>query len=39
MESMLDVRIASIAGGLILATPVLVIVMDWLIGLTKRMSL
>jgi len=38
MESMLDDRIASIAGGLILATPVLVIVMDWLIGLTKRMS-
>jgi hypothetical protein len=30
--------IASIDGGLILATLVLVIVMDWLIGLTKRMS-
>jgi hypothetical protein len=38
MESMLDVRIGSIAGGLLLATPVLVIVLDWLIGLTKRMS-
>ena len=38
MESMLDDRIASIAGGLILATLVLVIVMDWQIGLTKRMS-
>ena len=38
MESMLDVRIGSIAGGLLLATPVLVIVMDRLIGLTKRMS-
>jgi hypothetical protein len=38
MESMLDVRIASIDGGLILATLVLVIVMDWPIGLTKRMS-
>ena len=37
MESMLDDRIA-FASGLILATLVLVIVMDWLIGLTKRMS-
>jgi putative spermidine/putrescine transport system permease protein len=38
MESTLDVRIAAIAGVLILATLVLVIVMDWLTGLTKRMS-
>jgi hypothetical protein len=38
MESTLDVRIASIAGVLILATLVLVIVMDWLTGLTKRTS-
>jgi putative spermidine/putrescine transport system permease protein len=38
MESTLDVRIAAIAGVLILATLVLVIVMDRLTGLTKRMS-
>lgn len=38
MESTLDVRIAAIAGVLILATLVLMIVMDWLTGLTKRMS-
>jgi putative spermidine/putrescine transport system permease protein len=38
MESTLDVRIAAIAGVLILATLVLVIVIDWLTGLTKRMS-
>ena len=38
MESTLDVRIAAIAGVLILATLVLVIVMDRLTGLTKRFS-
>ena len=38
MESTLDVRIAAIAGVLIFATLVLVIVMDRLTGLTKRMS-
>lgn len=38
MESTLDVRIAAIAGVLILATLVLMIVMDRLTGLTKRMS-
>jgi putative spermidine/putrescine transport system permease protein len=38
MESTLDVRIAAIAGVLILATLVLAIVMDRLTGLTKRMS-
>jgi len=38
MESTLDVRIAAVAGVLILATAVLVIVMDRLTGLTKRMS-
>lgn len=38
MESTLDVRIAAIAGVLILATLVLMLVMDRLTGLTKRMS-
>ncbi|PZU94819.1 MAG: ABC transporter permease [Chelatococcus sp.] len=38
MESTLDVRIAAIAGLLILATLILMIVMDRLTGLTKRMS-
>lgn len=38
MESTLDVRIAAIAGVLILATLLLMIVMDRLTGLTKRMS-
>jgi putative spermidine/putrescine transport system permease protein len=38
MESTLDVRIAAVAGVLIFATLVLVIVMDRLTGLTKRMS-
>lgn len=38
MESTLDVRIAAIAGVLILATLILMIVMDRLTGLTKRMS-
>ena len=38
MESTLDVRIAAIAGVLIFATLALVIVMDRLTGLTKRMS-
>src|ERR1700730_3988794 len=38
MESTLDVRIAAIAGVLILATLVLLVVMDRLTGLTKRMS-
>ncbi|QCK87517.1 ABC transporter permease [Phreatobacter aquaticus] len=38
MESTLDVRIAAIAGVLILATLILMVVMDRLTGLTKRMS-
>ncbi len=38
MESTLDVRIAAIAGVLILATLVLMMVMDRLTGLTKRMG-
>ena len=38
MESTLDVRIAAIAGVLIVATLVLMIVMDRLTGLTRRMS-
>ena len=38
MESTLDVRIAAIAGLLILATLALMIVMDRLTGLTRRMS-
>jgi putative spermidine/putrescine transport system permease protein len=38
MESTLDVRVAAIAGVLILATLVLAIIMDRLTGLTKRMS-
>ena len=38
MESTLDVRIAAIAGVIILAALVLVIVMDRLTGLTKRMG-
>jgi putative spermidine/putrescine transport system permease protein len=38
MESTLDVRIAAIAGVLILATLILMIVMDRLTGLTKRIS-
>ncbi len=38
MESTLDVRIAAIAGLLILATLILMVVMDRLTGLTKRMS-
>jgi len=38
MESTLDVRIAAVAGVLILATLILMIVMDRLTGLTKRMS-
>ena len=38
MESTLDVRLAAIAGVLIVATLVLMIVMDRLTGLTRRMS-
>jgi putative spermidine/putrescine transport system permease protein len=38
MESTLDVRIAAIAGVLILATLVLMVVVDRLTGLTRRMS-
>jgi putative spermidine/putrescine transport system permease protein len=38
MESTLDVRIAAIAGVLILATLILMIVMDRLTGLTKRIG-
>lgn len=38
MESTLDVRIAAIAGVLILATLILMLVMDWLTGLTRRVS-
>ncbi len=38
METTLDVRIAAIAGVLILATLILMIVMDRLTGLTRRMS-
>ena len=38
MESALDVRIAAVAGVLILASLILMIVMDRLTGLTKRMS-
>lgn len=38
MESTLDVRVAAVSGVLIAATLVLMIVMDRLTGLTKRMS-
>lgn len=38
MESTLDVRIAAVAGVLIIATLFLMLVMDRLTGLTKRMS-
>jgi putative spermidine/putrescine transport system permease protein len=38
MESTLDVRIAAIAGVLILATLILMIVMDRLTGLTRRIG-
>jgi putative spermidine/putrescine transport system permease protein len=37
MESTLDVRVAAVSGVLIAAAFVLMLIMEWTVGLTRRM--
>ena len=38
MESTLDVRVAAVSGVLIASAFVLMLIMEWTVGLTRRMS-